>query len=42
MVKIKTNLTIAILSLAEKNHVIATWPNVWSYEGGVFWVADSP
>ena len=28
-------------SSAEKNHVIATWPNVWSYEGGVFWVAGS-
>ncbi|MFZ1522815.1 MAG: hypothetical protein WAS94_02230, partial [Candidatus Saccharimonadales bacterium] len=28
-------------SSAEKNHVIATWPNVWNYEGGVFWVAGS-
>jgi thermitase len=29
-------------SLAERNHVIATWPNVWSYEGGVFWVGSAP
>jgi thermitase len=25
-------------SESEKNYVIATWPNVWSYEGPVFWV----
>ena len=25
-------------SESEKNYVIATWPNVWSYEGQVFWV----
>jgi thermitase len=29
-------------SAGERDYVIQTWPNIWSYEGRVFWVSTSP